>query len=476
MPRPLGRRDFLRLANGVGLGALATALTGCSFLENTASASSRSFLSLPGVKVPKVLVGSSAKQPAGLFFVTASGGTGETGPMIFDQAGQPVWFNPRTGTPTANLRVQRYRNQPILTWWEGSVANGYGQGNYIGVDQEYHEVFQLSLGNGLAGDLHEFLITEHDTALVCAYQTRLLTGGQNVLDCVIQEVAIPSGDVRFEWRAADHVKPSASYAEVPSDASAFDFFHSNAIDPYDDQHLLISSRNTWTIYKVAKTDGHIVWRLGGKYSDFSQPEDTRFEWQHDARWIGGGLTLFDNGADPKVEAQSRALILDVDEAARTTALRQQFLHPKAPSAGSQGNAQRLADGSMVVGWGAQPYVTHHAPDGTVLLDATLPEAMYSYRAFLFEWEGRPTTQPQVSFNRDLTGGVTARASWNGATQIDRWEIWAGRGDQPRLVARQRKTAFETTLHGHATESHFEVRAFDTGGALLGTTAFDRGPT
>src|SRR3954454_24528760 len=185
MPRPLGRRQFLRMANGVGLGVLATAVTGCSLLENTAWTSSRSFISVPGVKVPKVVVGSATKQPPALFFVTASGGIGETGPMIFDETGQPVWFNPRTGTATANLRVQRYRNQPILTWWEGNVARGYGQGTYIGVDQEYHEVFQLALGHGLDGDLHEFLITEHDSALVCAYEPRALPSGQSVLDCII---------------------------------------------------------------------------------------------------------------------------------------------------------------------------------------------------------------------------------------------------------------------------------------------------
>jgi hypothetical protein len=321
----------------------------------------------------------------------------------------------------------------------------------------------------LSGDLHEFLITARDTALVIAYTPRQVSGTL-LLECVIQELELPSGRVLFEWHSADHVTPEDSYADPPTDGvTPFDYFHANAVDVYDEDHLLISSRNTWAVYKVNKTSGDIVWRLGGKHSDITQPEGSRFEWQHDARWLGNGISLFDNGADPKIEPQSRGLILNIDESAKTSSLRQQFLHPKAPSAGSQGNLQIKPDGSVVIGWGAQPYVSHHAPDGSVLLETTFPTDMYTYRGFMFDWKSQPKTSPNFIVTRNLTGSVTARASWNGATEVAHWELWAGRDhDNLRKVAQQRKTAFETVLKGEASDRYLELRAVDAQGTVLGT--------
>src|SRR5215208_1163811 len=44
----------------------------------------------------------------------------------------------------------------------------------------------------------------------------------------------------------------------------YDYFHINSIDVYDEDHLLISSRTTWTVYKVDHKTGEIVWRQIGR--------------------------------------------------------------------------------------------------------------------------------------------------------------------------------------------------------------------
>src|SRR4051812_6062936 len=45
-------------------------------------------------------------------------GSGQSGPAILDAHGKLVWFHPVARGTTANdFRVQRYRGQPVLTWW-----------------------------------------------------------------------------------------------------------------------------------------------------------------------------------------------------------------------------------------------------------------------------------------------------------------------------------------------------------------------
>ncbi|KAJ7139198.1 hypothetical protein C8R44DRAFT_565187, partial [Mycena epipterygia] len=63
-------------------------------------------------------------------------------------------------------------------------------------------------------------------------------------------------------------------------------------------NYLVSSRHTQTIYKIYK-NGTIIWRLGGKFSDFTVvSDDTEIHWQHHARWRTDEtqISVFDDGA------------------------------------------------------------------------------------------------------------------------------------------------------------------------------------
>ena len=254
----------------------------------------------------------------------------------------------------------------MLTWWQGEVSPaGFGQGTGVIADTSYRQVATIGGANGLAADLHELVLTPEGTALVTAY-------GQTVADLravggpaagavyfgAVQEIDIATGSSLFEWRSIDHV--AVDETQVTIGTGPLDYFHINSIDvDPEDGNLLISARNTWAIYKIDRTTGAVVWRLGGKRSDFSMGPETSFAWQHDARAHGNGeLTLFDDGAAPPVAPQSRALRLAVDATARTATLTTAFTHPARLLAQSQGNFQRLADGGGIVGWGSEPYFSH----------------------------------------------------------------------------------------------------------------------
>ena len=70
----------------------------------------------------------------------------------------------------------------------------------------------------------------------------------------------------------------------------------------DGSQLLVSARNTWGIYDISRKTGQVLWQIGGKQNQFSLPSDlvtgpfnSAFQYQHDARYMPGGISLFDNG-------------------------------------------------------------------------------------------------------------------------------------------------------------------------------------
>jgi hypothetical protein len=249
----------------------------------------------------------------------------------------------------------------------------------------------------------------------------------------------------------------------------WDFFHINSVDLDTDGNLLVSSRSTHTVYKIDRS-GDILWRLGGKGSDFSMGPGSTFAWQHDARrQPDGTLTVFDNGATPAVESLSRGLVLDVDEQAMTATLLRQYTHPKI-LAGSQGSIQPLPNGNVFVGWGEVPHVSEFHRSGRLLFDAILGTDYQSYRAFRLPWSGRPAEAPAIALSSHGRGR-TVYASWNGATEVGAWRLLAG--EQPgalQPVATAVSHGFETILRATVPGTLLAVQALDRSGAPLGRSA------
>jgi hypothetical protein len=162
--------------------------------------------------------------------------------------------------------------------------------------------------------------------------------------------------------------------------------HLNSIDVDSDGNLLVSSRNTHTIYKIDRRSGAIIWRLGGKHSDFAMGPGATFAWQHDARrQPDGTITMFDNQGAPGGGPQSRALVLAVDErrpgrraCCASTCIRSRC-RPRAAA------ASVLPNGNVFVGWGAEPFVSEFSPAGELLFDARLGTGYSGYRAFRIPW-------------------------------------------------------------------------------------------
>ena len=360
---------------------------------------------------------------------------GQDGCLILDNTGQPVWFRP-VGTEAMDamdFKLQKYRGEPVLTWWEGEHT-GYGQGEYLLMDGSYREVARVRAGNGYEGDHHEFLISPQDTALFDIYGRVPMDlspyGGPQdgvALEGIVQEVDIESGEVIFEWHSLEHVGIDESYSTlVEGLESAYDYFHVNSIEVDHDGNLVVSARRTSTVYKIDRKSGEVIWRLGGKKSDFEMGPGTRTAYQHDARrQPDGTITIFDNRNEGEDEP-SRGIVVELDEDTMTAALVREYTHPNTVFAATQGSMQTLPNGNVFVGWGSEPHMSEFDPEGELLFNADLPVEGESYRAFRFPWTGRPQGEPAVAVEAGpREEEVTLHASWNGATEVTEWEVLAG---------------------------------------------------
>jgi hypothetical protein len=443
------------------------------------------FISRPDLEPPVIAVTTrSASSAPGYLFAAPYNGPGPNGPMIFDEAGNPVWFHPLpANTYATNLQIQRYARRPVLSWWQGSITTqGVGDGEEVIDNAAYQQIVRVHAGNGYKIDLHDFHISPRNTALIpvlssIACNLSAVDGPEAgaVVDSIIQELDLKTGLVRREWHSLDHVPLSSSYTSpLPGSAKLpFDYFHINSLDPQSDRAMLISGRDTWALYELSTRTGQVVSQIGGKHSTVKLGPGATTAWQHDATVLAGGrISIFDNGALPAIHPQSRGIVVAINQHTKTDTLVAQFEHPAPPlSAASQGNIQVLPNGNVFIGWGAAPYFSEFSPQGQLIFDAhTTP--YNSYRVFRLPWTGAPAHPPAVAVASGPSGGsapLTVYASWNGDTRTASWRVLAGPSPkQLAPVASAPKEGFETAINAPPA-AYVAVQALDPSGAVLATS-------
>jgi hypothetical protein len=398
----VGRRRFLAL----GAGGLVAALAGAGAADlaaggplRRAAAAATGASPTPSSPVPsatpvmKILTPAGDVGPGDLFISDMADADPRL--VIAGSTGEELWS--RSGaTSYANFRVQSYQGRSVFTWWESDSTGlaAYGDGNAVVTELDGTRIASIRAHAGVSPDEHEFWITTRGTALITSYvKTRVdlsRYGGSSagwVMDGVFEEIDLVSGKVHTHWSALGHIGLDESYAGIPDDADEpYDYFHINSIKPTPDGHFLVSARHTWAIYKVDAGTGKVLWRLGGRRTDFDLPGPAAFAWQHDAQFENDAtIRLFDNGSDGTVIATSetRVLWLTLNQTARTATLTRRLAHPDKISAAAMGNAQLLENGNLVVGWGTAKRISEFASDDTLVFDAELPNM--TYRCFRAVW-------------------------------------------------------------------------------------------
>jgi hypothetical protein len=443
------------------------------------------FHSAPSLEPPVLAVTASSPQSApGDIFTAPYNGPGPSGPEIFSQSGELVWFDPLSGeTEATNLQVQQLGGKPVLTWWQGYIpSQGFGEGEEMIYNSAYRQVGRVHAGNGYKTDLHDFHITPQGTALLTVFHpiecNLSAVGGPSggaVTDSGFQEIDLKTGLVRREWMSLDHVGLSDSYSSPVGSSTEwpFDYFHINSIDQLAGSTTLISARNAWALYELNTSTGRVVLRVGGKHGEVKSLNGAATAFQHDATVLENGtISVFDNGATPKVHPQSRAVLLSVNPQAKTETLLSSYEHSSpALSSSSQGSVQALAGGDMFVGWGSYPYFSEFGAGGQLLYDAHWHGSYQSYRAYRFTWTGTPASPPAIAASAaGAKAPVTVYASWNGATEVASWRVLAGpSATRLSAVASAAKSGFETALDTPGPEAYVAVQALNAAGAVIGTS-------
>jgi hypothetical protein len=409
---------------------------------------------------------------------------GQSGPLMVDSHGQPVWFRPvSTKVVADNLTLQRYNGKPALSYWQGVVTDT-GQitsGEDVVVDQHYKTVATLKAASPWVVALHEFVISGHNAWVVAS---RTLPGSAHggpakstLIDTAVQEYDLQSGQLLYTWDPLDHVPTSASY-QGPLVSGLWDPYHLNSVQLTGNGTFLVSLRNTSAAYLIDKTSGGIVWTLGGKHSTFAVASNAQFAFQHDVQLHSGNtVSMFDDhccqmtakGKFVNPTGPSRGLVLALDMTKHTASLVSQASRGRNFHTAFLGNDQLLSNGNSLVGWGSQPYFDEYDKSGKLLLDVTLPGPDRSYRAYQQRWVGLPSYPPNGGVKKSGST-ATVYASWDGSTQVAKWRVLAGSSSSHlAAVATKSKRGFETAIGLPTSYKTYKVVALDSKGKVLGTS-------
>ncbi|WP_278314644.1 arylsulfotransferase family protein [Lolliginicoccus levis] len=416
----------------------------------------------------------------------------QPGALLASGKGEPIWFLP--APEDAEIRapkVQQLDGQPVLTYWRGT-SNG---GEFVVLGANYGETRFVRAANGLTAAPRDMQITANGTAWLIATPVveTVIDGVERAMrTAVLQEISLQNGAVLFQWDALEHIPAADSEVAAPEDpAEPWDYLGIVGLSVADDGDVLITGHNTGAIYRIDRDSGELAWRLGGKASDFVVEGDAEFDWPRDARLLPGGrLSVFDGAArdahrgltaeqleeaedadeEPAAPPESRGLVLDINEVDRTASVAESFPHPFGWSSPGAGSHQVLPNGNSLVTWGEQGAITEFAPSGEIVRHLVFPASLRSSGAELVEWSGAPFVPPVVDARAD-NRSTRVSVSWNGATQVRRWRVWAGPSeDELEVVRTVPREGFETEAIIDGAFDVVRVDALDVIGETIGSSA------
>jgi hypothetical protein len=273
--------------------------------------------------------------------------------------------------------------------------------NTIGTLEDVHDIQKLNNGNWMVSAIYS------DTLDLTGYTFNGVTGKNNtpIKGFGLQEIDI-NNNVVFEWNSNDYIHPSETYDEYGYDSTFFDYCHGNAVEEDFDGNLLISLRHLNSIYKINRTNGDVIWKLGGKSSDFIFSNGDFFSGQHDIRALdNGNYSLFDNGnmsPDPKV---SRGVEYLLDTISWTANIAEQYIHSDSIYSRAMGSYQTTINDNKLLGYGLtfrpNPSATIIDNNQNSIAEFIFQDSVVSYRFLHFT----PTLPPrtQISCEQTLTG-------------------------------------------------------------------------
>lgn len=387
--------------------------------------------------------------------------------LIMDQSGNPIWHTPPEAV--GQLEVQQLNGKNVLSYWTGGVggdfidAHGFGVINIL--DTTYRQIAKVVINDGSfkSGDslqnapqpsyvdIHESFITPKGTIVVTAYNSTpydlSVVGGPKdgwLLDSLIYEIDLKTNKTLFRWSSVEHIdqlplngshqlNPNGTIIGGNNATHPWDYFLTNAVDPYDGGYLL-SVRHYWSVVHL-DAQGNVTWVLDGDITasggDFTRVNKTgtppTFSWQHDVRAHNSTpgkdvtITMFNNNNNGRDNgsAPSTGLRLYLDLENRTVQTVSALEDPTdILYVDSQGTYQELPNEHNLIAYGQIAKIKEFDENNEVVMNAQFayPNQESSYRSYLVSnWSATPYYAPSIKTTHETNGSTVLSMSWNGAT-------------------------------------------------------------
>ncbi len=349
---------------------------------------------------------------------------------ILDNNGVPYWLRKE---PRPVIDFKKHPNGKYSYGVRTAGTNRWDRVNIeqVVLDENFNEIGRYKTKGLGHTDGHDFLLLENGNRVHVAYvgaKRRVKKGAPKpngfVEDSVVQEIN-PRGKVVFQWNSWGDIP----YREVPKlflRRGKREYAHLNSIDVDHDGHYLFSLRGTAQVIKVHRRTGKVIWKLGGKSSDFKILGDPfrGFCGQHTAeRLDNGNILLYDNGVAKHKSCAAKG------PPRKYTRVAEYAIHERLKIAqlvwswsdgtfsGFAGSSQRLPSGNTLVGWGGNgaKLATEVSYEGAKVFEirgtvgVSDPQPARSYRVKRFAGSVYPVapTAPRNIARPRVTGKVKA---------------------------------------------------------------------
>jgi arylsulfate sulfotransferase len=194
---------------------------------------------------------------------------------------------------------------------------------------------------------------------------------------IIQE--IQNGVVIWQWDATKYPEfylNSDVENKFYDTTTVQDYIHMNSmtLDPRD-SNLVVSFRNLNQLIKINRKTGDIIWRLGGRNSDFPLTAAQVFLRQHHPTFIDSNtLLLFDNGEND-IRPVSRILEFKLNEEKKTITAFRAYTIPE-PFSGSKGSVQKIGDDYLICGGSSNYILEVNSISGAKKMELLSNQAFY----------------------------------------------------------------------------------------------------
>ena len=312
--------------------------------------------------------------------------------VAFDQGGIVRWYQRFPGAWPVEAKQQPNGHITVF------VGRTYGwqpnAGSFVELTPGGDVVRSYAVGDGSYTDPHELLLSFAGSSVTAAhligYDIRSFdltrAGGSPAARLAVHTIERhdAAGALTFRWSAASLF--SVDDWPIPT-PNAVDLDHPSSLAIAPDGGYVVSFQAMDEVTEIDSTTGAVKWRFGGRHNQFDIVDDpvNGFLGQHDVQVLPSGNILMLDDHFRGAPGPARAAEYSLDTQRMIARLVWQYRPSPAVISPIMGSAQRLNDGTTLVGFGAAGRVDEVSGDGTVRWSATLtsgntPAAIPFYRA------------------------------------------------------------------------------------------------